>query len=56
MKDWVILRDDGHYYLGTIDKLPVFGHGEAAAIFKEKDRAEARANGLTGHTVEVVPA
>lgn len=47
MKVWVILRDDGHYYLGVMDGNALFGHGENAAVFKEKDVAERRMASLS---------
>jgi hypothetical protein len=55
---YVIIRDDGHFYLGTIDRGPVFGHGESAAVFRRKAAAAKRARGLArlnqDHTFEAI--
>jgi hypothetical protein len=45
---YCIERDDGHYYLGTIDGHPGFGHGQRAAVFKTEQAAEDRMHGLEG--------
>lgn len=41
------MREDGHYYLGTMDGNPVFGHGESAAVFNYKLAAEERMTWLS---------
>lgn len=44
--EYCIERDDGQYYLGTIEGNPVFGHGENAAVFDDREEAQRRLDAL----------